>query len=180
MHSSFSIKNIFNGPVIFFLVNMYQSNEQFSESYLNLCSIFAEKAKDAQSYLSEEKEDDINVSFVLETPVQQNLKYEWIAGKRDGSELLWASSEQMIYMSNAKILVTDNSEAYTCYDKKCTARVHVRPDGFAYKKSEHTVAHGSMYDLFIELKCRNTMKDDCKTAPASKTVTDIYNDAIMM
>lgn len=44
---------------------------------------------------------------------------------------------------------------------------------------QHSINHGNMYAIYVELKCRNHMRELCKIAGASKSVSDIYEDAII-
>lgn len=89
---------------------------------------------------------------------------------------------EVLYMSNGRRTANGDEEfeAFTCYIKKCPGRVYLRHDGIAFRISGHTVKHDSMHKLYIEMKCRGIMREMCKTAGASKSVADIYNDAIIL
>lgn len=91
---------------------------------------------------------------------------------------MWAVEEQCLYVSNGKI-VKENNEAFTCYLKKCSGRVYLRQNGIAYKVKNHTIMHGSMYKTFMELKCRDEMRQGCMNAGASKSISDIYSEAVL-
>lgn len=36
-----------------------------------------------------------------------------------------------------------------------------------------------MYKTYMELECRNHMREECKNAGASKSISDIYNEAVV-
>lgn len=153
-------------------------SSSIDESYRELCESFAERARcaklffDANEFDSEEDDDDFS-SFV-----PNNLQYTWTVGLRTDSELMWCLEDESLYVSNGKILKS-NEEAFTCNYQKCQARVYLQQDGIAYKVKEHTIEHGSMYDKYMELQCRQLMREECKSAGASKSISDIYNDALI-
>lgn len=135
-------------------------------------SLYEQRAKNAKEIfdvfdLFEQENDAI---------VPENFHYIFTPGIRFNSELMWAVQEECFYVSNGKIVNDDGDEAFTCYQKKCSARVYLKQNGFAYCVKSHTIAHGSMYALYIQMKCRNTMREQCLTAGPSKTINDIYND----
>lgn len=70
---------------------------------------------------------------------------------------------------------------YTCYCKACDARLYLRNDETVVKEDgmKHTKPHGSMYTLYREMHCVNMMKNRCHTAPASTTVREIYDEAVV-
>lgn len=149
------------------------------EEYLKLCEFFEEKSKHAKLCFntdddSDENPDDAN-SFV-----PKNFHYKWIVGTRSDSELMWAVEEEVLYVSNGKIVSKDGDEAYTCYEKKCKGRIYLKQNGIAYKVKDHTIDHGSMYSKYSEIQCREMMREQCKISGASKSIKDIYEDAVIM
>lgn len=156
-------------------------SSQYDEKYLELCKEFAERSHHAKLALntSENELSDKNDEDEFEDIVPQSFHYTWVVGLRSDSELMYAVEEEMLYVSNGKILAKDKAEAFTCKEKKCKARVYLKPNGIAYKVHEHTIKHGNMYKLYVELVCREMMRQDCKTAGASKSITDIYNEAVV-
>lgn len=151
------------------------------ETYLDLCNQFAERSRravlhsiNALNFSDDETEES------LDDVLPSSFHYLWIIGKRSGSELLWAVEEEALYVSNGKIIAKDRAEAYTCNVKGCTGRVYMKPNGVAYKIAEHSVLHGSMYNTYMELQCRNHMREQCKIAGASKSVTDIFEEAVLL
>lgn len=148
--------------------------DDVTEMYSELFEMFAKRAKDAKAYLNNDDDNDDDNANILQP---ENLLYEFITGIREGSELIYDFKHEALYVSNGKIL-KDNTEAFTCYVKQCRGRVCLRPDGFAYKKAEHTIQHGTMYPTYVELKCRQMMRELCKTSGASTPIQDIYNEAI--
>lgn len=151
--------------------------DDVTEMYSELFEMFAKRANDAKAYLNragyDSENDDDNANILQ----PENLLYEFVSGIRDGSELIYDFQQEALYVSNGKIL-KDNTEAFTCYVKQCRGRVCLRPDGFAYKKAEHTIQHGTMYPKYVELKCRQMMRELCRTSAASTPIPDIYNEAI--
>lgn len=141
----------------------------------DLCKKFEERARCAKLCFdaSDNKIFDDDEQCIL-----QNINYSWIVGVRSNSELLWATDEENLYVSNGKI-VGNEDEAFTCYTKKCKGRVYLKQNGSAFKVAEHTINHGSMYKNYIEMQCREHMREDCKTAGASKSIGDIYDDAVI-
>lgn len=147
------------------------------EAYINLCNEFRERATHARlafTDLDEEDEFDDNI----DDAIPNCLHFNFINGQGD-SELMWVPEEQCLYISNGKI-VSSNAEAYTCYQKKCKGRIYLTAKGLAYKVAEHNVNHGSMYKEYAEKQCRSFMKEQCETAGSSKTISDIYEEAVMM
>lgn len=107
------------------------------------------------------------------------LEFLFIKGLRSTSKLIWIPEEECLFYSNVRSERYD-AIAYTCYQKKCTARVYLREDGSAFKthNSIHS-NHGSMYHIFKEMQCINTMKEKCNSASASVTIREIFNDAVL-
>lgn len=155
------------------------------EAYLELCEKFAERSRHAKlAFDTSDNEvfrydDDDDDDEELDDFVANSFYYTLIVGLRSDSELMWAVEEENLYVSNGKIIAKDNAEAFTCYEKKCYGRVYLKPNGIAYKVHEHTIAHGSMYKIYTEFVCREMMRQECKTAGASKSITDIYNEAVV-
>lgn len=149
------------------------------EAYLKLCELFEEKAKHAKLCFNTD-DDDENYSDNDGFSVPKNFHYTWTVGIRSNSELMWAVEEEILYVSNGKIVTKDGDEAFTCYEKKCKGRVYLKQNGIAYKVKEHTVNHGSMYDKYLEMQCREMMREQCRISGASKSVRDIYEDAVIV
>lgn len=151
------------------------SDSGVDKTYSDLCETFKERARSAKLLFDTSEneifDDDENCAL-------QNLLYSWTVGIRSNSELLWVMKEEALYVSNGKILGNDE-EAYTCYIKNCKGRVYLKQNGIAFKVAEHTVNHGSMYKLYVEMQCREQMREDCRNAGASKSIGDIYDDAVI-
>lgn len=149
------------------------------DSYRELCATFAERARCAKlcydTNESDYEKDGDNFGPIAPT----NFHYVWTVGLRSNSELMWAVEEETLYVSNGKILKNTNEEAFTCNYPKCRARVYLKQNGIAYKVTEHSIDHGSMYDMYMEIQCREQMREQCKTAGASKSIADIYYDAVV-
>lgn len=121
------------------------------EKYLELCKQFAERSHHAKLVFDTsdiqllDKEND-----KFDDTVPLSFHYNWITGIRSDSELMWAVDEELMYVSNGKIISKDNAETYTCYEKKCKSRANLKPNGIAYKVHE-------LNTLLIMAQCiRNT------------------------
>lgn len=150
---------------------------EYNENYLKLCKSFEERAKQAKLFSDDSENDCLETEDEFTVP--NSFYYIWITGKKSNSELMFDMEEEMLYVSNGKIIARDQAEAFTCYIKNCTGRVYLKPNGIAYKVNEHSIQHGSMYKTFVEFECRSQMRDECKTAGASKTITDIFEEAVV-
>lgn len=148
------------------------------ESYRDLCESFAERARCAKLYFDENEIDYELENDDCDSIVPNNLQYSWTVGLRADSELMWCIDDESLYVSNGKI-VKSNEEAFTCNYPKCRGRLYLKRNGIAYKVNHHTIDHGSMYNKYLEIQCRQLMRDECKSAGASKSVSDIYNDAVI-
>lgn len=149
-------------------------------AYLDLCKKFAERSEHSKlaiNLLDEDEEEPEGVEF--DDDETNIIHYSWINGIRKDSELMYAVEEECLYVSNGKI-VKDQSEAFTCHVKKCGARVHLKQNGIAIKVADHTINHGSMRKTYMELQCRNFMREECEFAGASKSISDIYQEAVVM
>lgn len=148
------------------------------ESYRELCKSFADRAKCATLCIDQIELDDEEDNDEFGPSVPNNLQYTWIVGLRSDSELMWCIDDEALYVSNGKISKS-NEEAFTCNYTKCQARVYLKQNGIAYKVKNHTIEHGSMYEKYMEMQCRQLMREDVKAAGASKSISDVYNDAVI-
>lgn len=149
-------------------------------SYLELCKKFAERSQNSQIAINSDLLDEDEEGIEFDGKNEPRLiNYCWINGGRKDSELMYDKEEQYLYVSNSKIL-KDGSEAYTCQVKKCGGRVYLKTNQTAVKVSDHTVNHGSMYKDYMKLQCRNFMREECEFSGASKSISDIYNEALLM
>lgn len=148
-------------------------------AYLELCQKFADRSRNSKLRVNlfDDEEEEEGIEF---DEFQPNiLHYSWITGGRKDSELMLATEEECLFVSNGKI-TKDKSEAFTCNVKKCGARVYLKQNGIAIKVADHTVTHGSMYDEYLKLQCRNYMREECAFAGASKSISDIFGEATAM
>lgn len=152
------------------------SLEASDNSYHELCKSFANRARNAKLHFDATELEDIYDE--TEDFVPDDFHYSWIVGFRSTSEIMWAIEEEMLYVSNGKIVKSDE-EAFRCHYPKCCGRVYLKQNGIAYKVTDHTIDHGSMYKTFLEMQCRQLMRDECQTAGASKSISDIYEEAVI-
>lgn len=148
-------------------------------SYSELCQKFADRLLHSPLSLKSNIFDDDDEGIEFDNkhdPVTFN--YCWTTGSRVDSELMYATEEQCLYVSNGKIL-KDGSEAYTCTVKKCKGRVYLKKNKIAIKVADHTVSHGGMYNDYMELQCRSFMREECECAGA-KPIKEIYDEAVIM
>lgn len=144
---------------------------------MSLYTLFEERYLEARKEFDIFGPDEQNDEF--DSPIPENIQYIWTPGKRFNSELMYSLEEEFLYVSNGKIVKSENAEAFTCYIKECKGRVFLKPNGIVYKGNSHTVQHSSMYKDLICMQCRHEMRENCKTADASKTVKQIYEDAVI-
>lgn len=110
-----------------------------------------------------------------ETP----LNFEWISARREGDRLGWDGVNHQLYYKDG-FNIELNADAFTCTTDECYARLFLR-DGEAFKLAstpEHT--HGPVYHVYKEIFLFNWMKNRCKTAPASASTLNIYEEALAM
>lgn len=108
------------------------------------------------------------------------IKYEMIYGLRKGSSLVWTPEEEYLYYKNSYSRKT-RLESCKCYKPNCKARLYIRENGKAYRKSDidHAVNHGSMYTDFKMMYCYNKMKQKAEKSPASITSFQIYQEVVL-
>lgn len=154
------------------------------KNYIELCKKFAERSRHAKLAFDKDEDKDFDniedKSNEFDESIPHSLNYTFITGDRKDSELMWVTDDECLYVSNGKIIAKDSSEAYTCIINKCNARVYLKPNGVAYKVTEHTVNHGNMYETYKKCQCRTYMREECKSAGASKSIKDIYDEAVVM
>lgn len=122
-----------------------------------------------------ESEDEVNGRL----PTGINVKFEDIRGLRENSKLVWAFEEKNLYYRNA-ISAKTQIEACKCYKAGCKSRLYIRPNGTAFRHVDvnHSRIHGSMYLEYKMMHCFNIMKDKARSAPASTTNFEIYQEVI--
>lgn len=108
------------------------------------------------------------------------ISFIWIEGMRSNSNLMWVPDEQNLYYRNYYNKKYD-AWGYTCCCKECNARIFLKEDGTAFKlpSMEHNYPHESMYNEYYKRYCTKMMKDRCKTAPASTTIREIFDEAVI-
>lgn len=163
----------------FEMAQLNSSNSDSDESFSELLKIYTERAYDAKQYLDRIENSCENDSVPINVE-PENINFEYTVGKQNGSRLIWTPSDEMLYTKNKPNKTDDDCEKWTCYIKNCSGRLKLQPDGLAFQTIEHTIQHGTMYHLYIEMKCREMMRDLCKSAGASKSISDIYEEAITM
>lgn len=127
---------------------------------------------DQHSTDDESENENLNIGFIV-------ITFLWIQGLRAKSKLMWVPDENNLYYANVRSREYE-AMGYTCYVKNCTARIYLKVDGTAFKTHSTTHSnHGSLYSVYKEMQCINRMKEKCKTASASVTIREIYNDAVL-
>lgn len=138
--------------------------------------------------LDEFNETDVDIDDNIENSEDDNRKrlnafvfisFVMITGFQVNSKLIWVANEKKLYYKNA---YTKEFDAFgcTCYIKGCNARIYIKEDGSAFHTYDHhhNIDHGFMYNIYKEMYCVNLMKSECLTAPPSKLISKIYEDAI--
>lgn len=104
--------------------------------------------------------------------------FDWLPGKRAGSQLLWIPDEQHLYYINS-YSKRNNETACTCAEPKCRARVYVREDGTVFKKSKSIhIHHGTHFDKMKLNQCSNQLKKLASSSKASQGPADIYKEVL--
>lgn len=133
----------------------------------------AQLLREMEENLTESDNDD-EVNFT-----ELNVEYRIISGLRENSKLVWAPTEKNLYYKNSQSKIT-GCEACKCYKSGCFARLYIRENGSAFRHSnvEHSRSHGSMYTEYKMMYCFNKMKEMARSAPASTTSYQIYQEVI--
>lgn len=107
------------------------------------------------------------------------MAFIWIEGLREGSKLVWVPEQENLYYVNGQ---NKNGTACTCIVKGCDARVFLNANGTAKADtaSIHKSHESSLYPLYKERHLFKWMKDRCRSAPASATLRDIYEEAVRL
>lgn len=107
------------------------------------------------------------------------MAFIWIEGLRAGSKLVWIPEQEYLYYVNGKN--KHGNVACTCIVKGCDARILLRDDGTAQTdSSQHKLHDSSLYPIYKERDLFKWMKDRCRSAPASATLRDIYEEAVKL
>lgn len=127
--------------------------------------------------ISEDPSSNIEDELIIIGEIDVKIKV--IPGLRTGSNLIWAYEENNLYYKNSYSKIT-GLESCKCYKPRCSARLYIREDGTAFRKSStgHSVNHGSMYTDFKYMHCFNVMKEKANTASASTTTFQIYSEVV--
>lgn len=106
------------------------------------------------------------------------MAFIWVEGLREGSKLVWVPQQEHLYYVNGP---TKKGTACTCMVDGCGARIFLTDNGMA--KCEHTSIHKNHATLYSKYKERclfKWMKDRCRSAPASATIHNIYDEAVLL
>lgn len=106
------------------------------------------------------------------------VTFIWIQGIRSNSNLIYVPKEEQIYCCNGENKSYD-AFRFRCYVKNCQSKIYVRNDGTAMREQCSNHNHGSMYLKHKEMECINLMKRLCLSAPASTTIREIYDHAVL-
>lgn len=114
----------------------------------------------------------------LEANIYRSVIYEFIAGYRSGSKLLYAIDEQNLYSFNT---ISKIGQSYLCIEKGCNVRVYIVKDEKCIQQNrncEHS--HANKKKMYDELQCLNEIKEKCSQlnyllSGQKITVRDIYN-----
>lgn len=100
------------------------------------------------------------------------LEYKIVNGKREGSELLYAIEEKILYLKKIK---RGQNTIFRCYQRVlskskeandkdgtiCNGEVTVDEDGICYRRTPHS-QHEHHEHIMNDLESFNTMKKDCR------------------
>lgn len=147
-------------------------NDELAQKLLGEYNLIEDK-DDEQTEQTVQKNNTIGAAGII------FMAFIWIEGLRAGSKLVWIPQEENLYYVNGQ---NKNGTACTCIVKECDARVFLNDNGMA--KSDHTSfqkSHeSSLYPMYLERHLFKWMKDRCRSAPASATLLDIYEEAVRL
>ncbi|XP_058818969.1 uncharacterized protein LOC131681891 [Topomyia yanbarensis] len=89
----------------------------------------------------------------MDTPID-GVDFEYIAGKRSTSKLLWLPDEKQFYKKHTEY---KSSISYRCYQMGCRARATVVMEAICVRNSEPHL-HGDASVLHAELTARNELR----------------------
>lgn len=144
---------------------MDNNNEQIVQDLLNEYDLV-----DTES----EHTDENNVNFLGVL----FMAFVWIEGLRAGSKLVWIPEQEYLYYVNGP---NKKGTACTCVVKGCGARIFLCDDGTAkVDPLMHKLHDSSVYPMYKERELFKWMKDRCVSAPASATIRNIYDEAVVL
>lgn len=149
-----------------YLTNM--DDEQIVQNLLNEYNLIDDVAENES-----EPAENSNINFLGVV----FMTFIWIEGLRTGSKLIWIPDQECLYYVNGK---HKNGTACTCIVNGCDARISLRADGTAKTDSSHKLHASSLYPMYKERDLFKWMKDRCRSAPASATIRDIYEEAVRL
>lgn len=146
-------------------------NEQIIQNLLSEYNLTGNEAEDADVD-SEDVDHNMNFLGII------FMTFIWIEGLRAGSKLIWIPDQECLYYVNGK---SKHGTACTCIVKGCDARIFLQQDGTAKSDlSVHKLHDSSLYPMYKERELFTWMKERCRTAPASATLRDIYEEAVKL
>lgn len=83
------------------------------------------------------------------------LGFEFIEGKRKGSQVLWIPSEKQLYHKNT---VSKMGRSYVCQEANCNSRVYMKADGTCVKLKNSVHCHGEREQKQYRTRVINEMK----------------------
>lgn len=110
------------------------------------------------------------------------LAFIFLHGIQNTSNVIYVPDDKQLYLENGfnKTLDAIRFRCYQYHKLSCDAKVFLRKDGKLFQKNDGNFhSHEDQYITYVEMKCMNGMKEMCKTAPASTTPREIYDQCIV-
>lgn len=119
-------------------------------------------------------ESETAIQFTEESNIDRE-NYEFIAGHRSNSRLIYLKREECLYTPVNK---DKYGHRFKCQEKQCGARILLKSDGECVKSSRNVyhIVHATHQRLRSKLLAMNKMKQDCPSVDvlcgsASQTVS---------
>lgn len=119
-------------------------------------------------------ESETVISFIEDSNIARE-NYEFIAGHRSNSRLIYLKWEKCLYTPVNK---DKYGHRFKCQEKECNARILLKSDGECVKSSRNVnhIVHGTHQRLRSKLLAMDKMKQDCASVDvlcgsASQTVS---------
>lgn len=105
------------------------------------------------------------------------MEFEFIAGLRKNSRLLWLKDDNQLFVLNRKN-EKKNKKYYVCYEKECKVRVCLKNNLCVHLNENKTHNHGDQIQFIHQLAVKNRIKEKCASTPTSSH-RDIFIDEIV-
>lgn len=166
--------------------NMSDIESEFSDSWQS--SQGSQSSQSSQDSQSSQITQSSEISNTSDEKWDQkvgttSVDFEMIQGKRRDRLILHSKSEHQLYVKN-KVLA-NGSDAYTCKEKNCKARVFVKSSECFFSEPFFGHQHGNKEKEIAEMKVLAAIKESCLQPSGSQItsqiseVREIFDDAVL-